>query len=249
MSLLKSIENGRMYPGWWRWNPIGGCLHDCSYCYMKAMSKRTGKDMLTPVCRNGENGTKNYMNDNLGSGRKIFVCSSGDMWGEWVSDEDIYAVLEHCRDYPENEYMFLTKNPRRYYKFFEEGMFPARSILGATVETNLEAVLEPYKAYRTPTVGNRLDSMEMIRERFWSGVTTMLSIEPVVQFDPDFSVDIYDAGVNMVYIGLDSGNNGLPEPSADELRTLIDELKAFTDVRLKKGIERILPGKFPAVGA
>ena len=243
MSLLKPIEGGRMYPGWWRWNVIAGCKHGCSYCAIKRIEKRSRLDMTTPVFRNGENGTKNYMNDNLGSGRKIFVCSSGDMWGEWVKSEDIQRVLEHCKKYPDNEYMVLSKNLRRYSQFQRAGKFPDSTILGATIETDLERLVRPLKSQATPTVENRLNWMEKIRAEFWSDVKTMISVEPVVKFSGDFSARIYDAGPDIVYIGADSGNNGLPEPSADELRGLVADLEAFTVVKLKKGLDRLLKAR------
>ena len=236
MSLLKPIENGRMYPGWWRWNPIGGCEHNCSYCSIKRIEKRAGKDMTTPVFRNGENGTKNYMNDNLGSGRKIFVCSSGDMWGEWVKSENIRSVLNYCREYLSNEYLFLTKNPKRY------GIWPGNlcslnCIAGATIETDADAI-GGWASY-APGVLQRLGEMELVREVF--ELRTMISIEPIMKFTERFAERLRTVDPYIVYIGVDSGHNNLPEPTADELRGLIAELRTFTDVRLKKGIERILP--------
>lgn len=234
MSLLKPIENGRMYEGWHRWNPIGGCEHGCSYCYMKAMEKRFGKDMTTPVFR------EDFLDDNLGKGRKIFVCSSGDMWGTWVLDMDIQSVLEHCRKYPENEYMFLTKNPARYMEFLSDGFFPKNSILGATIEGWIWDCMSGRTS--APSFGARMNAMAGIRRR-WPATKLMVSIEPVigVQLGRWFADEIERIAPDIVYIGVDSGKNGLPEPTADELRGLIVELREFADVRLKNGIERILP--------
>ncbi len=239
MSLLEPIYGGRMYDGWHRWNPIGGCLHNCFYCYMKPMSKRCGVDMTTPTGLR-----KEYLNDNLGTGRKIFVCSSGDMWGEWVKSDDIQKVLEHCRKYPDNEYMFLTKNPRRYNPFLKAGgEFPAQSIFGVTIETDLERLAKPLKAQMTPTVINRLNWTEKIREDFWSKVKLMISIEPVIKFSKDFYNRIFDAGPDIVYIGRDTGHNNLPEPTDDELRWLVTELReAGMTVHLKKSLDGLMEG-------
>jgi hypothetical protein len=201
---------------------------------MLPMQKRTGRDMTTPVFR------EDYLEDNLGSGRKIFVCSSGDMWGEWVKSEDIQCVLEHCRKYPNNEYMFLSKNPRRYYPFLKSGgEFPKSSTLATTIETDRMGVIDPYTAYWTPSLGNRRDSMDMIKVGF-PDVKTMISIEPVMKFGVAFGKFLEYALPDIIYIGADSGHNGLPEPSADELRDLIAELEAFTTVIQKKGLARLL---------
>lgn len=236
MSLLKPIENGRMYPGWWRWNPIGGCEHGCSYCSIKRIEKRSKTDMTRPVFRDGTNGTKNYLNDDLGSGRKIFVGSSGDMWGEWVDSSDIVRVIDHCQDYPDNEYMFLTKDPWRYYRC---GLVlnSANFILGATIESD---ILKMSKMVGDAP-GNmiRLGDMKEVKAACPS-VKTMISIEPVMKFRPEFARYLRAVSPDIIYIGADSGNNGLPEPPAAELRELIAELRTFTDVRLKKGLDRLL---------
>jgi protein gp37 len=47
-------------------------------------------------------------------GRKIFVCSMADLFGEWVPDTWIEEVLKTCESTPQHTYMFLTKNPKRY---------------------------------------------------------------------------------------------------------------------------------------
>ncbi len=228
MGLLKPIENGRMYPGWWRWNPIAGCLHDCSYCYLKSLGLRFGRDMMMPVIN------AKYLKDNLGSGRKVLIGSSGDMWGEWVEESEIGWVLMHCTAYLNNQYMFLTKNPGRYDGFEREFGYLNR-ILGATIETDITSIAA--EVSDAPDVLYRLDRMAELKDEH----TTMISIEPGMKFSQDFAVRLKSVAPDIVYIGVDSGNNWLPEPTPDELRSLITELRTFADVRLKKGIERLLP--------
>lgn len=242
MSLLKPIENGRMYPGWWRWNPIGGCEHGCSYCSIKRIEKRAGNDMTTPVFRDGSNGTKNYLNDNLGSGRRIFVCSSGDMWGEWVDSSDIVRVIDHCQEYPDNEYMFLTKDPWRYYRA-SLVLNSSNFILGATVESDILKMSNLVG----DAPGNliRLCDLKDAKEACPSA-RIMISIEPVMKFTGKFADRLRAVAPDIVYFGVDSGHNGLPEPSGDELRGLIDEVRGFTKVILKKGIERIVGAEYVA---
>ena len=94
------------------WNPIAGCLHGCPYCYMLRMKKRF-KDIMAPKFR------ENYLTDPHKKKKpaKIFVGSSGDMWGQWVKAEHIQAVLDSCSRARQHIFQFLTKNPRRYLKF------------------------------------------------------------------------------------------------------------------------------------
>ena len=255
MALLKPIENGKMYPGWWRWNPIGGCEHDCSYCSIKRIQKRApDTDMVTPVFRNGENGTKNYLNDNLykeycdtdgiiRGTKKIFCCSSGDAWGDWVPQKWQRDMLEHCVRHPDNEYMFLTKNPANYLKLsvFQAGELDC--ILGTTIETDASAKLQEVGIAPDP-----LFRIEFIkRVGIENPVQTMISVEPVMKFTEDFGKRLEDTQPGIVYIGVDSGGNGLPEPTRDELARLIIAVGEFTDVRLKNGIERILGAELYAV--
>lgn len=54
--------------------------------------------------------------------RNIFVCSMADLFGEWVPDEWIKAVLDACRKAPQHRYLFLTKNPDRYDDLENKGI-------------------------------------------------------------------------------------------------------------------------------
>lgn len=44
----------------------------------------------------------------------ILVCSLADLFGDWVPDEWIAEVFDACAAAPWHNYMFLTKNPKRY---------------------------------------------------------------------------------------------------------------------------------------
>ncbi len=59
-------------------------------------------------------------------GETIFVCSMGDLFGEWVADEWIEAVFKACEENPSHRYLFLTKNPTRYLKLAESGKLPEK---------------------------------------------------------------------------------------------------------------------------
>ena len=47
-------------------------------------------------------------------GRNIFVCSMADLFGDWVPDKWIQEVFAACHNAPQHNYLFLTKNPKRY---------------------------------------------------------------------------------------------------------------------------------------
>jgi len=49
--------------------------------------------------------------------RNIFVCSMADLFGEWVPDSWIEEVFKACEKAPQHNYLFLTKNPKRYDEY------------------------------------------------------------------------------------------------------------------------------------
>ena len=50
-------------------------------------------------------------------GRTIFVCSMADLFGDWVPDSWIDEVFEACERAPQHNYLFLTKNVKRYIEY------------------------------------------------------------------------------------------------------------------------------------
>lgn len=65
------------------------------------------------------------LNDYIGKqGRNIFVCSMADLFGKWVPDSWIEEVFNVCEKAPQHNYLFLTKNPKRYEELGEKGMLP-----------------------------------------------------------------------------------------------------------------------------
>lgn len=64
---------GSMYPDiYGTWNPIRGCEHNCTYCSLKSMYPPYD---MTPRFE------EKLLEDNLGSGRTIFVGSTTDIGG------------------------------------------------------------------------------------------------------------------------------------------------------------------------
>lgn len=218
-----NISKGNMYDFITHtWNTVKGvCYHDCSYCYMKRWGKQK------PV-RFDETELKT----DLGFGNFIFVGSSCDMWSEDISDNWIAMTLDKCLEYPDNKYLFQSKNPARFKDF----AFPDNTILTTTIETNRhyeQMNLIPFG--NTPTPHDR--SMGLF-ECF--GMKRMVTIEPIMDFDlSEFVFLIKSFYPVQVNIGADSGNNSLPEPSWYKIQQLIDKLSEFTIVKEKKNLQRL----------
>ncbi len=200
------------------WNVIKGkCPHDCSYCYMKEFPQG--------ALRFDEKELKT----DLGEGNFIFVGSSCDMFAQEISPFWISKVLDHCKKYPKNKYLFQTKNPIRLFSNIED--FPNDSILGTTIETNRDYLI--YNKSVSP-VRERAKAMSMIFGKL------MVTIEPIMDFDLESFVEmIKEVKPDFVNIGADSKEHNLPEPSWDKVQLLIKELEKFTKVNLKYNLDRL----------
>lgn len=123
----------------WSWNPVTGCEHSCTYCYAReiANSPRFAaayplgfEPVLHPERLAAPRGTRLPAEETLTS-HNVFVCSMADLFGKWVPDEWIDAVLDACRDNPQWRYLFLTKFPSRY-----KGIaFPPKAWVGTSVDS------------------------------------------------------------------------------------------------------------------
>lgn len=61
----------------------------------------------------------------LKMGNNIFVGAMADIFGSWVPDEWIGEIMNVCKENPIHNYLFLTKNPERYWELEENGILPA----------------------------------------------------------------------------------------------------------------------------
>ncbi len=217
---------GHMYP--WvdaTWNPIQGlCPHRCTYCYMHRFWGLHGAKKQ--VLKEG------YLQDDLGSGMRYFVGSATDMW---LADQGwIHQVLDHCRTYAGNAYLFQSKNPAQMIGYD----FPPDTTLGTTVETDDRELGQ--RLSRAPYPAARITALDFLRR--FTNAKIMVSIEPVVEFSLPRLVDlIRQCYPDFVSIGADSGRKKLPEPSPKKIMFLIGALRQFTEVRIKPNLRRLLP--------
>lgn len=182
------------------WNPVTGCLHGCTYCYAKSIADRFGAGWQTtsgnlPVLDTAAISTRGkepypynftpafhryrlneYANK---KGRNIFVCSMADLFGDWVPNEWIQEVFAACYAAPQHNYLFLTKNPRRYEKLLDRYM-PGNMWFGWS---------------QTGPLGSK------ILFTTHHSVKTFISIEPLLEPFEKFCI----RGVDWVIIGAETG--------------------------------------------
>ena len=212
-------QRGNMY-NWvtHTWNPISGkCQYNCDYCYMKRFPQKEihlkEKELKTELGRN------NF----------IFVGSSCDMFAEAIPKDWIIKILNYCKKFPENTYLFQSKNPLRFTELRNE-LISMNCILGTTIETNREGF-----NYNAPTIQERIRGMKI------KGFRKMVTIEPIIDFDVTPLLDLIESvEPEFVNIGADSKNHNLPEPSAFKIENLIKGLTKFTKSISKKNLSRLL---------
>ena len=74
------------------WNAVSGCKHHCEYCYMFRMVKRFNYDFKPKF-----HPERLKEIDKIKRPSKVFVCSSGDLFGDWVPKEWIVRVLNFVK--------------------------------------------------------------------------------------------------------------------------------------------------------
>lgn len=202
------------------WNVVIGCKHDCSYCWAQKLAEGRLKslggryvDGFKPKLIEKELHRK-FKPDAF-----VFVSDMGDMFGDWVPKEWIIKVINHIKKFPDTTFLFLTKNPNRYFEFLE--IIPQNVILGATIETNRD-----YKHIsKALSVAKRFEAMSRIETH-----RCFISIEPIMYFDFNKFADmIYDIHPVMVAIGYDNYSNNLKEPSLAKTMKLIREIQDMED--------------------
>ncbi len=220
-------QKGNMYP--WvthTFNTVKGkCPHNCSYCYMNVYPLKQVRFDATEL------------KIDLGKDNKIFVGSSCDMWAWSILDDWIEKTLELCRKY-RNEYIFQSKNPERFRKFY--GKFPHHAIFGITIESNNDKLVSKYS--EAPATFERyMCASDMIRE---DGADVFISIEPVMDFDVKELGDwIREIEPNFVSIGADSKGHHLPEPSKDKIEQLITLITdSGIEIKRKDNLKRVIEG-------
>ena len=177
---------------WWTWNPVTGCLHGCKYCYARELAtsptfQHTYPVGFTPLLRHDRlDAPKNTpfpKDQDKPESTRVFVCSMSDLFGEWVPTEWIEKVVESIRNAPAWDYLFLTKNPKRYKEF--EYKMPTTSWLGSTIDSQ-----------------ERADEVLPIMREIEGVAVKWVSLEPLLEpITADFK------GIDWVVIGAQSGTN------------------------------------------
>jgi protein gp37 len=149
----------------WSWNPVTGCLHGCDYCYARDIAQDLYPEKFTPTFRqerlSAPHHTRLPREADEGIGwLNVFVCSMADLFGKWVPQAWIDAVLAEVRAAPQWNFLFLTKFPQRLAAID----WPANAWVGTTVDEQYRVKIAE-KAFRDIKASVKWLSCEPLRER------------------------------------------------------------------------------------
>ena len=115
-------------------NPLVGCKHNCEYCYARKMNDRF--KWIPKWTEPKFYPTRLKEPFRIKKASRIFVGSMTDLFGDWVESEKIELVLRVAQQNPQHEFLFLTKNPKRYAEF--DLSFSDNCFLGTTITSPKE---------------------------------------------------------------------------------------------------------------
>ncbi len=124
----------------WSWNPITGCEHTCPYCYARDIATSARMASVYPFGfapafhpRRLTSPSEQRVPDAAKTDaryRNVFTGSMADMFGRWVPDEWVQAVLERIEHAPYWNFLCLTKFPKRMAEF----EIPRNAWMGTSVD-------------------------------------------------------------------------------------------------------------------
>jgi len=235
MGLTKNKDGSNMYP-WVHFmssSLAGECPHKCIYCYAQDSEKKWKSGRYAGEVRLIEKDLKVKYDkktlEKMGGvyPAVIFMEHMNDILAKGVSNKMVQKIINHCNEYPENTYVFQTKNPMRFKDF----TWTPNAIFGCTIETNRENDLA-----EAPKREERMQAMkEIVGRKF-------LTIEPVLKFDVDILAKwVGEINPEFINLGADSKGHNLPEPTVTEIMALVEALKAYgIDLREKHNLQRLM---------
>ncbi len=156
----------------------------------------------------------------------------GDAFCKEVPAEWIRQTIDYTRKYPDTDFLLCTKNPARYAEF----EFPSNVILVMTLDTNKWGCTQLYS--KAPELVDRYLSFLRVQHP-----RKFVSIEPIMQLNIDEMLTrMWSLRPEVIEIGADNHHKHLPEPSAAEVRQLLDGLRKIPGCKVieKEGLGRLL---------
>ena len=207
-------------------NVIGGCLHECRWempdgttaiCYAKQLAEEgLARGGYPHGFQHHYWRPKNLRELVAGSTPSLIFCDSmSDLFGSWVPDEQVIAVLEAMREAPQHVYQSLTKAPKRLLKFTEH--MPPNLWVGVSSAPDwfMGKRLTPDQQERYTL--SAVAALAEVKAR--TNNITWMSLEPVSW---DMAYLFGDHTLDWVVIGAAMNNGRYFQPDAAHVSRLLD---------------------------
>lgn len=222
------------------WNPVAGCHHGCRWvmpdgttaiCYAETIAEGMAKGAYAegfshhywkPQLLNSPQKKKEPL--------KIFVGSMADLFGHWVKDEQIEAILRVARECPQHTFQLLTKNPKRTVKFD----LPRNVWVGASMPPDVMMGGQLSQQQKERMLHVTLESLAGVQ-----AAVKWISFEPL-SWDVSPIVAKYDNVLLWAVIGAASAGRKYFAPDAGHFRALQDVLDVQEVATFYKGNLRSL---------
>lgn len=199
------------------WSPVTGCLNGCTYCFARRISQRFGRSFEpTFHPERLEQPLK------VRKPARIFVCSMGELFGEWVPRHWITQVVETAWRSHWHTFLFLTKCPDRLADFD----FPPNALVGATVDD----------ARRTSIV---------LEQLYQAAAPRFVSFEPLLG-PPEIRGDYDFYGLSWVIVGAMTGPGAKKHaPRPEWVQQVLDRADYYSiPVFMKDNLRPYWPGEW-----
>lgn len=220
-----------MYASAETWNPIKGCLFDCTYCKPSFQQQAKRQKHNCTECYEFTPHQHPERLSKIPNAEIVFVGGNGDIsFADPVFVKQIIAaIVKKNLKRPDPVYYFQTKRPEYLAQFI--GEFPPNVILVTTLETNRD---DGYGAVsKAPPPSKRYAQFKQLE---WS--RKVVTVEPAMDFDVDeFAEWLISLKPEYVWLGFNSRPRSvrLPEPSKEKMLALAERLKkAGIEVRGKE---------------
>lgn len=240
MSKEANIKSTNMYDSAQTWNPIKGCLFDCTYC-KPSFQKQAKRQMHNCTeCYEFRPHQHPERLSKIPNAEIVFVGGNGDVsfCDPAFVKQIIAAIAKKNLKRPNQVYYFQTKRPEYLAQFI--GEYPPNVILVTTLETNRD---DGYGAVsKAPPPSKRYAQFKQLE---WP--RKVVTVEPAMDFDVDeFAGWLISLKPEYVWLGFNSRpwSVRLPEPSREKMLALAERLKkAGIQVRGKelRGLELETP--------
>jgi protein gp37 len=245
----KKLKDGSISRGieWcdYTYNPIKGCMHGCQWtmpngqianCYAENVAEKVAQAAYPHGFEHHYWEPKELEKPlNVKAPSRIFVGSMADVFGHWVPEEQVQAIIDVARRASWHTFIFLTKNVRRVMKF----QLPDNCWVGASSPPDYMWGKKLTDGQRERMLTAALNTLTEIKER---GIakTTWMSAEPLT-IPLHSYMNAYPNALNWIVIGAASNGAQKYAPEHEYVVRTVETADKLGAAVFFKGNLRSLP--------